>query len=195
MSDEVSEAPVESQEAVAEAVEEQPVAEAPQVDVEAAVSKAVDAAMAALSARLDERLPKPVEEKDPEDPSAMLEASQSRVKELEAALAERDYQAAVRDNAEAAGVRAVAALDSGAVRAALVDIDLSDSSAVVKALKDVAEKHDFLKVTTHARLPKSSGERPAAQGSMTRAQYNAMTYFQKMEFKRNNPDEWKSVAG
>ena len=107
MSDEVSEAPVESQEAVVEAVEDQQTAEKPEVDVEAAVSKAVDAAMAALSARLDERLPKPEKVEDPEDPAALLEVSQNRVKELESALAERDYQAAVRDNAEAAGVRAL----------------------------------------------------------------------------------------
>ena len=192
MSDEVSEA-VESQEAVAEVAEEQPVAERPVVDVEAAVSQAVDAAMAALSARLDERLPKPEKVEDPEDPAALLEASQNRVKDLESALAERDYQAAVRDNAEAAGVRASAALDSGAVRAALHDIDFADSKSVVKALQGVAEKHDFLKVTTHARLPKASAEKPLPASGVDMKAYLAMSSQEKAKFAETYPTEFNKL--
>ena len=199
MSDEVSEAPVESQEEpVVEAVEDQQTAEKPEVDVEAAVSKAVDAAMAALSARLDERLPKPVEEKNPEDPAAMLEASQNRVAELESALQEHAVRAAVQENAAAAGVNAAAVLDSSRGLAALKDVDLSDGKAVARALKEVSDIDGMghLKAVTHARVPKASGEKPGGRPSgMTLDTYKSLDYLGRQRFKNDHPAEYRALMG
>lgn len=194
MSEEIEQtAPLEGAGPISAAAEEAGAGAGSAFDVKAAVNEAVGAAMAELFAKFDERLPMP-EVASPEDPVVALEAANARVAELEASLAERSLEAAIRDNAEAAGVRAQAALDSAAVRSVLKSVDLSDSSAVIDALKGVAGENDYLKAVTHARVPKNSGDKPAGKPSgMTLDGFKKLDYDERVAFRRQSPDEFRAL--
>ena len=153
------------------------------------------AALAPLQAKLEALHPKTEE---PDSPEALLEAANARVAELEAEVSTRAYRDAVRDNAEAAGLKAAAALDSDIVRQALKDVDLTDSDAVTKVLKEVGERKglDHLRATKNARLVnKSGGTPPVTHETITPEEYAELSFAQKVKFKADYPTEFKALMG
>lgn len=175
-----------------EASEESTKVETP--DFAALISSAVSSAMAELKNDLDSRLPAP-EAAEETDVESQLKTAQSRVEELEAELKKNARLNAIRDNSEAAGVRASAAIDSAAVNAALESIDINDSKVVIETLKELAEKNDYLKIVTHSRVPKTSGSAPAGKATLTKDEYHRMNFAERAQWRQTNPDQFNLLFG
>lgn len=124
-----------------------------------------------------------------------LREALERVSSLEAELSRARYRDAIRNNAESAEVNISAALDSDIVRESLKEVDLADSDAVTAALKEVGEKHSYLKNVTKTRVPRSNGVTPGtkAAGSLSRTEFDALSYKDKLAWKQANPDAFSAL--
>lgn len=176
--------------------------------------KALESKIEALAATLESlagKLTAPVKNstEDSTDPAETATGSEStsvesgaelsdalkRVSTLEAELSRARFRDAIRNNAESAEVNVSAALDSDIVRESLKEVDLADSDAVTAALKEVGEKHSYLKNVTKTRVPRSNGVTPGtkAAGSLSRTEFDALSYKDKLAWKQANPDAFSAL--
>lgn len=128
------------------------------------------------------------------DKMSEIDKANARADAAEAALAEVRTGSVLADAIKNAGGNSIAAL---AIKGAdaLADVDMSDTDAVTKAVTEFINEHPELKTAptvTASRVDHTAG---TGEGVVTKEQFDAMSYDERVALRERDPETYDRYAG